>query len=876
MLAPLLTSASASSATRYVPAQYSTIQSAINASVNGDLILVSPGTYHESISYNGKNVTLRSTDGPDVTTISALGLGKRVVYFTSVSNAATLDGFTIRDGNPTGTPLTGHGGGILCCSSSSPTILNCIIRDNQAELGGGIYICLNSSGTRIGNTTVCNNLCFSGYGFDIAQGFVNLGNVVQCAECGCDPGDFVQWAEGAGGNGHWYQARLQTGWLSWDGAHDQAIAEGGSLASIESASEQSFVHGLLRPYSIAYWIGLIQDPAVGEPAGGWDWSDGTPLGFTAWGSGLPDNNTGDQHWGCMRLAGTWDDFDLSGETYSGRLALRGLVIEWSADCNGDGIVDFGQILDGSLSDSDADGIPDCCEEGTACFPGDFPMAWHEVQGGNGHWYGVTEEGLTWQEARDRAAALGGHLLTIESDAENTYVSSALVDWVSWIGGRQIPGSCEPDCGWEWITGEPFTFTAWQKGEPSETNNEGENFLEIYRPGTWNDNAPIDFRRGIIEWEADCNGDGLVDFGQIQDGSLADSDGNGVPDICQHDVPTEFSTIQAAIDAVPAGAHRLVQVAAGNYNESFDLKGKDVVVRGAPNGATTLDGTGLTSSIAIMKTNEPRTAGIESIAFINGTSGQPDLPPAQTRRGGGVFAAHTSGFVRNCSFTACGGVNFGAGLYAYEADLLIEDCDFHGNNALDEGGGALIFRSNAVVRNCSFTQNTASLTGTQSGSAFKSVGARTADGLVLLEDCTITGNSANQGCAVEHFENQNSVPGTMRLVDTIINGNTCSNQVTVGGLRLLGRAPFLVVGPGTVICANSGGNAEGAYLIEGDALVCDCLPDLTGDGEVSGGDLGIVLSKWGPANEYLDGDVNHDGQVDGVDLTLVLNAWGTCP
>jgi hypothetical protein len=36
-------------------------------------------------------------------------------------------------------------------------------------------------------------------------------------------------------------------------------------------------------------------------------------------------------------------------------------VEWSADCNGDGIVDFGQILRGELDDDNANGIPDICE-----------------------------------------------------------------------------------------------------------------------------------------------------------------------------------------------------------------------------------------------------------------------------------------------------------------------------------------------------------------------------------------------------------------------------------------------------------------------------------------------------------------------------------
>ena len=59
------------------------------------------------------------------------------------------------------------------------------------------------------------------------------------------------------------------------------------------------------------------------------------------------------------------------------------IIEWSADCNGDGIVDYGQILDGTLTDADGNGVPDCCEN-DGCFSG--AVQWRVADGGNGHWY----------------------------------------------------------------------------------------------------------------------------------------------------------------------------------------------------------------------------------------------------------------------------------------------------------------------------------------------------------------------------------------------------------------------------------------------------------------------------------------------------------
>jgi hypothetical protein len=43
-------------------------------------------------------------------------------------------------------------------------------------------------------------------------------------------------------------------------------------------------------------------------------------------------------------------------------------IEWSADCNNDGIVDYGQILAGELEDANNNGVPDCCDAGVNCDP----------------------------------------------------------------------------------------------------------------------------------------------------------------------------------------------------------------------------------------------------------------------------------------------------------------------------------------------------------------------------------------------------------------------------------------------------------------------------------------------------------------------------
>jgi hypothetical protein len=40
---------------------------------------------------------------------------------------------------------------------------------------------------------------------------------------------------------------------------------------------------------------------------------------------------------------------------------------------------------------------------------------------------------------------------------------------------------------------------------------------------------------IVKFSSDCNGDGIVDYGQIQSGQLDDDNGDGIPDVCQYTV-----------------------------------------------------------------------------------------------------------------------------------------------------------------------------------------------------------------------------------------------------------------------------------------------------------------------------------------------------
>src|SRR5262245_28165934 len=97
-IALLHTTPSQAQITPRVPADFQTIQAAINAAANGDTVIVAPGIYRENINFRGKLITLRSDAGPDATTIDGGATDVVVTFSTGEGASAVISGFTIRNG----------------------------------------------------------------------------------------------------------------------------------------------------------------------------------------------------------------------------------------------------------------------------------------------------------------------------------------------------------------------------------------------------------------------------------------------------------------------------------------------------------------------------------------------------------------------------------------------------------------------------------------------------------------------------------------------------------------------------------------------------------------------------------------------------------
>lgn len=148
-------------------------------------------------------------------------------------------------------------------------------------------------------------------------------------------------------NGHVYVAFATTG---WNAAETTAQALGSHLVTINDAEENEWIRltfGNLLGVDRRIWIGFTDVATEGTFA----WADGSPVTYTNWNPGEPNNSGGIEDWTeFLGSNGRWNDLGETGGTF----AHIGLVElgpppppACAPDLNHDGIVsgaDLGQLL----------------------------------------------------------------------------------------------------------------------------------------------------------------------------------------------------------------------------------------------------------------------------------------------------------------------------------------------------------------------------------------------------------------------------------------------------------------------------------------------------------------------------------------------------
>lgn len=143
------------------PADYSTIQEAIDAAKDGDEVLVAPGRYtnpkdlfgdfdQQVVDLAGKAIRLHSSHGPEVTIVDGQGIQRCISCRSAEGPETEIIGFTFTNGS------TENGGGGMLNASTDPIVINCIFENNHARTGGAMLNVYSSpflfNCTFVGNT----------------------------------------------------------------------------------------------------------------------------------------------------------------------------------------------------------------------------------------------------------------------------------------------------------------------------------------------------------------------------------------------------------------------------------------------------------------------------------------------------------------------------------------------------------------------------------------------------------------------------------------------------------------------------------------------------------------------------------------------------
>ena len=148
--------------------------------------------------------------------------------------------------------------------------------------------------------------------------------------------------------------------------------------------------------------------------------------------------------------------------------------------------------------------------------------------------------------------------------------------------------------------------------------------------------------------------------------------------------------------------------------------------------------------------------------------------------------------------------------------------------------------------------------------------------------TFEAMSSDLGASEVGFDSSNYPIGSLRvsghssvmLVNNHANSSDASCEVAYIDELVIDAGGYFSTGDCTIYArrATINGQVDNPESIVIVKKASPCLADLTGDGQVNGADLGLMIAAWGTS----DGDLTDDGITNGADLGLLIAAWGLCP
>lgn len=238
------------------------------------------------------------------------------------------------------------------------------------------------------------------------------------------------------------------------------------------------------------------------------------------------------------------------------------------------------------------------------------------------------------------------------------------------------------------------------------------------------------------------------------------------------VPDDYTTIQAAIDAAVDGDHIVIAdgtySGSGNSDLTWDGSQKHLTVR-SENGSTavTIDCENTNSAFVFRYSDQSVLDQIQGLTIINGSAST----------GGAMQLYSVSPHISDCVFRSNvseTGLGFGGAVYCIDSSAEFYQCLFEDNHVGKNGGALYAFNSNLTIDQCQFQENSASAEGGAVG---------------LCMDNSIISNS-------EFSLNRSGAGGAVHLsiaASHLISSEFSSNAATYGGAIKLAESEQAVIG-----------------------------------------------------------------------------------
>jgi len=855
-----------------VPAQHATIQAAITAAQQDDVVMIADGIYNEYIYLQEKSITVRSENGPANCIIDRQYLGPGIGVHRCGPIPATIEGLTIRHAIDSGVNISYSDGVVL---------RNCRLLHNEGYRGGGLNVV--RSRVSVVDCLFQGNVVPGEGGGVLAQEAVLTMRGCQVCE---NRSEITSSAVGGGGmslslvRGEIHGCRIL-------GNSANGVGGGLDLRITAVRVSNSLIAGNLARnaggVSVSGTFGneqlLVQNAVI---------ASNTATNGDGGGVGVGSGALRLQNSTVVGNTATW----RGGGVYAGgdELDIRNSIVTDNTAPQGPQIaVSFGSLKArrSAVRGGEAD-----IWDGT--YSGGI-VVWDNVIAEDPQLKnpaGVDQLMSTWRDG-DYTLRAGSPCIDSASSASlpiDWLDADADQSWVEWLPvdaaglPRVVDDPTAPNVGY----GEPPFVDMGAFEYQDDCNENGVIDSLDLANGT---SADCTGNGVPDECELDCDGNGLADVCEIDLDPGLDANGNGRLDVCEDVLYVNASASGAATgwtwedaytdlqDALPAATlGSEIWVAAGTYRPdggtgdralSFELPGGVAVYGGFAGGETSLDQRDLSANPTILSGDIGVPGDISDNSYhvlrINDTSAPAVLDgfvitagnatgTSPKDLGGGLYNTGDA-ILRNCAFRSNRAARNGGAISNQTGpSLTLLNCEFSGNHATVRGGGVQTYQSSLTAVNCTFAYNTA---GGEGGGVFMNTWDTS------LTNCILWGNTAMGGASDESAQ-------IHILAGTLTVDYSCVQHWSgaFGGTGNIGLHPLFVDedGPDGVAgtpddnlrllamspCIDAGSNE--AVTVE---------TDLDGRPRIRNGGSGEAIVDMG-AFEYQE-DCNENGVIDSLDV-----------